>query len=244
MRKHILTIVLSSITAVDGFNFIAKDLTIENSAGPEKHQAVAVRVSGDKAIFHNVRMDSYQDTLYAHTHRHFYRDCTISGTIDFIFGDALAIFQNCNLIVRKPLANQACMYTAQGRKESHSIGATIIQGSKFTAEPDFLATKPAIQAYLARPWKIYSRTIIMQSEIGGFISPDGYAPWNATQETESLYYGEYQNRGLGANLERRVKWKGIRHITPQIAESFTLGSLFREDEWIKQAGVPFATGMM
>ncbi|KAL0376414.1 UNVERIFIED_CONTAM: putative pectinesterase/pectinesterase inhibitor 28 [Sesamum calycinum] len=167
----------TAVLAVNADGFIAKDIGIENTAGPTKHQAVAVRVSADRAIFFNVHMDGFQDTLYAHTYRQYYRDCTITGTIDFIFGDAAAVFQNCQMIVRKPMENQACMVTAQGRKERHSTGATVLQNCHIMAEPAFLSTVPPLKAYLGRPWKELSRTIIMQSLIDGFIAPEGGDEW-------------------------------------------------------------------
>ncbi|XP_073134528.1 pectinesterase-like [Henckelia pumila] len=234
----------SATLAVNGEGFIAKDIAIENTAGPEKHQAVAVRVSGDKAIFYNVHMDGYQDTLYAHAYRQFYRNCVITGTIDFVFGDALSIFQKTRLIVRKPMNNQACMVTAQGRKDPRGVGAIVLQGCDIVADPAFVAAKPALEAYLGRPWKEYSRTIIMQSNIDGFISPDGWSPWAGTYALDTCYYGEYQNHGAGSNLSQRVKWKGIKKITPQIANSFTGGKAYTDDLWVKGSGVPYVPTLM
>ncbi|CAA0834229.1 Putative pectinesterase/pectinesterase inhibitor 28 [Striga hermonthica] len=234
----------TAVLAVNGEGFFAKDIGIENTAGPEKHQAVAVRASGDKAVFYNVHMDGYQDTLYAHAYRQYYRGCTITGTIDFIFGDAVAVFQNSRLVVRKPMDNQACMVTAQGRKDKRSLGVTVIQNCDIVAEPGFLAVKPALSAYLGRPWKEYSRTIIMQSNIDGFIAPEGWSPWMGTFALDTLYYGEYQNRGAGSNLSKRVTWKGIKKITPKIAESFTPQVVFAGDEWVKGAGVPYVPGFV
>ena len=229
---------------VNGEGFMAKDIGIENTAGPEGHQAVAVRASGDKCIFYNVHMDGYQDTLYAHVGRQFYRDCKISGTIDFIFGDATSIFQGGSFVVRKPMNNQACMVTAQGRKDRRSIGIIVIQNAEIVAEPDFVATTPPIKAYLGRPWKEFSRTIIMQSNIDGFIVPEGWSPWMGTFALDTLYYGEYMNRGAGSDLSNRVKWKGIKKMTPQLAASFTAERMFQGDEWVKASGVPYVGGMM
>ncbi|KAL3829354.1 hypothetical protein ACJIZ3_018156 [Penstemon smallii] len=233
----------SATLAVNGDDFMAKDIGIENTAGPIKHQAVAVRVSGDQAIFHNVQMDGFQDTLYTHNYRQYYRDCTITGTIDFVFGDALAFFQNCNFIVRKPMDNQACMVTAQGRKEHRGVGAIIMQNCNIKAEKAFTDVTPPLKAYLGRPWKEYSRTIIMNSNIDGFIAPEGWAPWMGTFALDTLYYGEYNNRGAGSKLDNRVTWKGIKKITPQIAESFTPAKMYVGDLWVKNSGVPYAPGM-
>ncbi|KAK1583738.1 hypothetical protein Q3G72_026472 [Acer saccharum] len=124
--------------AVSATFFTAKNIGFENSAGPMKHQAVALRVDADMSIFYNCTMDGYQNTLYVHAKRQFYRDCTISGTIDFVFGDGSAVFQNCNFIIRKPLEKQNCIVTAQGRSYTYQPTVIVIQNSTITADPGFL----------------------------------------------------------------------------------------------------------
>ncbi|KAH6789434.1 hypothetical protein C2S51_004440 [Perilla frutescens var. frutescens] len=229
----------TATVAVNADDFVAKDIAFENTAGSDGHQAVALRVSGDRAVFSNVRIDGYQDTLYAHKYRQYYSGCTISGTIDFIFGDALALFQDCTFVVRKPGPNQACMVTAEGRIDPRSPGAFVIQNSHITGEPALLTAKPAVKVYLGRPWKELSRTIIMQSNIDGIIDPTGWAPWVGTFAIDTCYYGEYENRGPGSKTEGRVTWKGIKKITPQIAQSWTGRAAFGNDTWITASGVPY-----
>ncbi|KAL1548296.1 pectinesterase [Salvia divinorum] len=232
----------SATLTVTGEGFMAKDIAVENTA-PES-QAVALRINGDMGVFQNVHLDGFQDTLYSHSYKQFYRDCRISGTIDFIFGDAKTILQNCEIVVRKPLPNQACMVTAQGRKDKKGDGVIVIQGGKITAENAFLDANPRHEAYLGRPWKEYSRTIIMQANIDGSIQPTGWSPWMGTFALNTLYYGEWANTGPGADLSKRVKWKGIKKMTPEIAAGFTPQKVFVADEWIKKTGVPYEGGML
>ncbi|KAG5632902.1 hypothetical protein H5410_004619 [Solanum commersonii] len=230
----------TATVAVNGDGFVARDIGFENTAGAMKHQAVALRVSADKAVFYNCNIDGYQDTLYTHSYRQFYKDCSISGTIDFIFGDASAVFQNCKMIVRKPGNNQACMVTAQGRKDHRGVGAIVLRNCEIRAEPAFTSTQPPIKAYLGRPWKEYSRTIIMQTQIDAFIDPEGWAPWNGNFGLNTLYYAEYQNRGPGANTDKRVKWAGYkRNISPQEAEKYAPNIFIDQDSWIKKTGISY-----
>ncbi|KAL6190939.1 hypothetical protein ACLB2K_037333 [Fragaria x ananassa] len=230
----------TATVAVIGDYFIAKDMGFENTAGARGHQAVALRVQSDLSIFYNCQIDGYQDTLYTQTHRQFYRDCIISGTIDFIFGDAAAVFQNCKMIVRKPGPNQSCMVTAQGRLDKREPTGIVLQNCTISGEKGFdVATT---MAYLGRPWKMYSRTIVMQSQIDNVINPLGWMDWTGTTNHETSWFGEFSNRGLGAATNQRVKWYKL--ATPEEAGAFAPGSILLGDKWIMPSGVPYVAGMM
>ncbi|CAN1200423.1 Putative pectinesterase/pectinesterase inhibitor 28 [Linum perenne] len=232
--------------AVVGNYFFAKNLRIENSAGPEKHQAVALRVSADFAVFYNCTFDGYEDTLYTHTKRQFYRDCTISGTVDYITGDAAAVFQNCLFLIRKPLDNQSCVVTAQGRKQRHQPSAIIIQNGTITASSELKSdpNKAKVKSYLGQPVKNFSRTIIMESYIDDVIDPEGWVTWMGTAGTKTCWYGEYGNYGPGANTSRRVTWKGIKNMTLARAVDFSPERFIRSDPWVKATGIPYVSYMV
>ncbi|KAL3632761.1 hypothetical protein CASFOL_025745 [Castilleja foliolosa] len=234
----------TATVAVQGDDFIARDIGFENSAGAEKHQAVALRVSADRAIFYNCHMDGYQDTLYVHTYRQFYRDCVISGTIDFIFGDAAAVFQGCTMLVRKPMDNQQNIVTAQGRKDVRQPTGLVLQNCTFKADPEYYPHRNKLKSYLGRPWKEYSRTIIMESFIDDFIQPQGWLPWNETFALETLFYTEFNNRGPGAPKAERIKWPGVKELPPNRIQRFTAAEFLDGDRWIPPTRVPYAAGFI
>ncbi|XP_073310040.1 probable pectinesterase/pectinesterase inhibitor 58 [Primulina huaijiensis] len=234
----------TATVAVQGDNFIARDIGFENSAGAEKHQAVALRVSADKVIFYNCQMDGYQDTLYAHTYRQFYRDCVISGTIDFIFGDSAAVFQGCTLLIRKPMDNQQNIVTAQGRKDLRQPTGLVLQNCTFKADPTYYPFRNKLKSYLGRPWKEYSRTIILESFLDDCIQPQGWLPWNATFALETLFYTEFNNRGPAAPKSERSKWAGVKELPSERIERFTASKFLDGNRWIPPSGVPYAAGFI
>ncbi|XP_031285763.1 pectinesterase-like [Pistacia vera] len=227
-----------------GTGFIAKSMGFQNTAGPEGHQAVALRVQSDMSAFYHCRMDGYQDTLYAQTHRQFYHNCIISGTVDFIFGDSATVVQNSLIIVRKPMDNQQNTITAHGRSEKRETTGFVIHNCRIVPEQKLFPLRFKIPTYLGRPWKLFSRTVIMEAELGDFIQPAGWLPWDGTYGLDTLYYAEFANRGPGAVTNNRVNWLGYHVITNRNeALQFTAGSFIQGGLWLKDTGTPFLLGL-
>ncbi|KAF8657786.1 hypothetical protein HU200_059946 [Digitaria exilis] len=235
----ITTFKTATFTA-QGDGFMAIGMGFQNTAGPEKHQAVALLVQSDKSIFLNCRMDAFQDTLYAHSKAQFYRNCVISGTIDFIFGDAAAVFQNCILVLRRPMDNQQNIATAQGRADAREATGFVLQKCEFQAETALRDPgKPPIRNYLGRPWRECSRTVVMESEIPDFIDKAGYLPWNGDFALKTLWYAEYANTGPGANTAGRVTWPGYKKVIGKPdATKFTVENFLHAQPWIDPTGTP------
>ncbi|CAN1267153.1 Probable pectinesterase/pectinesterase inhibitor 59 [Linum perenne] len=236
----------SSATAgIDGARFVARGITFRNTAGPEGWQAVAVRSSSDLAIFYQCSFEAYQDTLFIHSQRQFFRDCHVSGTVDFIFGNAAAVFQNCLIFVRKPMNNQSNYITAQGRLNPFERTGISIHNSKILPAPELKPVLRKFQTYLGRPWMKFSRTVVMKSYLDGMIAPAGWSRWNNRSfALSTLYYGEYENYGPGASTGSRVRWKGFRVIRDsETANRFTVGGLYVDRSWLTATGVPFTAGL-
>ncbi|KAL5538069.1 hypothetical protein UlMin_042279 [Ulmus minor] len=241
-RDGVSTFRTATFSAI-GSGFVAKSMGFQNTAGPGGHQAVALRVQSDMSAFYNCRMDGYQDTLYVHAHRQFYRNCVISGTVDFIFGDAAVVIQNSLIIVRKPDPNQRNAVTAQGRKDKYQTTGIVIQNCRIVPEQLLYPERLKVLSYLGRPWKEYSRTVIMESTIEDFIQPAGWLEWQGNFALDTLSYREYANHGPGAATNNRVKWKGYKVITDKKeAMQFTPGAFLQGNMWLKNTGGPFFLG--
>lgn len=207
-----------------------------NTAGPAKHQAVAFRSGSDKSVMYRCYFDAYQDTLYTHTNRQFYRDCDITGTVDFIFGYGAVVIQNCSIRPKQPMTGQYDTITAQGKSDPNLKSGISIQGCAITANGNLTA-----QTYLGRPWKDYSTTVFMQSSLGGFINPKGWIEWvkNVTPP-KTIFYGEYQNTGPGSDTSGRVTWSGYKPaLTEAEASGFTVNRFIDGSTWLAQLGVPY-----
>src|SRR4051812_41148571 len=195
----------SSTVDVEGAEFEAANVTFENSYGTGT-QAVAISIHSDRAIFRKCRFLGWQDTLYAASGRQYFRDCFIEGHVDFIFGNAAAVFENCEIHSRG-----AGYITAQSRLTPDTATGFVFLHCRLTGEQ----TDKGV--YLGRPWRDYSRAVFVNCYLGEHIRPEGWSDWNNTGRTKTAWYAEYGSTGPGAKNNLRVPW-AHQLSEPQIKE--------------------------
>lgn len=209
----------SSVVEVNGAEFRAKNITFENSYGVGT-QAVAISIHSDRVIFEKCRFLGWQDTLYAAMGRQYYRDCYIEGHVDFIFGNATAVFDHCEIH-----SKGAGFITAQSRTSPQQTTGFVFLDCKLTGE------NTGKGVFLGRPWRPYSRVVYINCQMGGHILPEGWDNWNNNAANEkTAWYGEIGSTGKGAGNRSRVSW--AYPITPAQAAAFHPSVFLRgNDNW-------------
>ncbi|XP_073137754.1 pectinesterase-like [Henckelia pumila] len=162
------TTFLTATVKIIADGFVDKGVAFENTAGVNMNQSVALANEGRNSAFYKCRFSGYQDTLYVKHGIQFFRECHIYGTVDFIFGDASALFQNCSVYARRPRQGQSNTITAQKRESEEHVTGIVLQNCKIDAAPD-LQPMLNVSTYLGRSWRNYSTTVIMQSYLGELI---------------------------------------------------------------------------
>ncbi|XP_043722604.1 probable pectinesterase/pectinesterase inhibitor 51 isoform X2 [Telopea speciosissima] len=228
----------TATVGVLGDGFMARDLTIQNTAGPDAHQAVAFRSDSDLSIIENCEFLGNQDTLYVHSLRQYYKRCRIEGNVDFIFGNSATVFQDSLILVRprqvKPEAGETNVVTAHGRTDPAQSTGFVFQNCVVNGTDEYMGLyygKPKVhQNFLGRPWKEYSRIVFINCYLEALISPPGWMPWSGDFALSTLYYGEFKNSGVGANITGRVPWSS--KIPKKHINAYSLQSFIQGDEWI------------
>jgi pectinesterase len=200
----------SVVIQADGLRM--EHITFENSAGRGKYvgQAVAIKTLSDRLTFRHCRFLGWQDTLYATGQgRQLYQNCYIEGDVDFIFGHAAAVFEQCTIH-----SKGAGYITAQARDTEKEIGGYVFQNCVLTAAPDVAAGT----VYLGRPWRDYARVVYINCVMGAHIRPEGWDNWRNPAREKTAFFAEIGSQGNGANPEKRVAW--ARTITPEEALHF------------------------
>jgi pectinesterase len=201
---------------VEGDDFFAANLTIANSAGPVG-QAIALALHANETAIVNCTILGNQDTLYVTGtgNKQYLKDCYIEGTVDFIFGNATVLFENCTL---HSLKN--AYVTAAATPQGVAYGF-VFKNCTLTAAAE------ATEVYLGRPWRIYAKTVFINCEMGKHIKPEGWNDWSKPEAAKTTFYGEYNSTGAGGRPEKRVSWS--QQLKKAQAAQYTIENIMGPD---------------
>jgi pectinesterase len=228
----------SATALIQANNFTAENITFENITTREQHvQALALYITGDRAVFRKCRFIGWQDTLRADsprvpgggsepdaprpagTARQYYVDCYIEGHMDFIYAAATAVFDRCHIHC---LADG--YITAASTPEAAPFGYVFLD-CKVTTGP--LVEKGT---FLGRPWRKFSATAFIRTELAGNIRPEGWDNWRNPANEQTARYAEYASTGPGAKPAERVKW--AKQLTAEEAKTYTVEKILAgSDGW-------------
>ncbi len=204
---------------IQGSRITLKNITIENNSA-RLGQAVALHTEGDRLTFVNCRFLGHQDTIYTGNAkcRHYFRDCYIEGTTDFIFGPSTAWFENCDIFCKAD-----SYITAASTPQDVPYGY-IFNNCHITA------AEGVGKVYLGRPWRDYGYTLFMNCDLPAQIRAEGWHQWRP-EAVKTARYMEYNNRGEGADTTQRVAWS--HQLTKKEAQQITLERVFTiSDTWM------------
>lgn len=210
----------SATVLVQGADFSAEGVTFENTTTLEqKVQALAIYVDADRAVFRGCRFLGWQDTVRVEKGRQYFRDCYVSGHVDFIYGGGVSVFERCEIHCRAD-----GYITAASTDEKAPWGYAFFD-CRVTAGP---AVEQGV--YLGRPWRPYAATVFVRTELPAQIRAEGWHNWSKVEAEKTVRYREYQNTGSGAKKEARVGW--ARELTDAEAQACTAEKILQgEDGW-------------
>jgi len=195
---------------VQGNNFVAENITFENTAGMTAGQALAINIGAQHSAFRNCRFLGHQDTWYAGNGTYQYlKDCYIEGSVDFIFGGSTAFFDHCQLE-----STRNGYITAASTPESQTYGYVFHQCT-LTARPEIIESS----VYLGRPWRPNAKVVFVECAMDKHIQLAGWHNWGNPDNEKTAFYAEYKSTGAGASIDTRVSWS--RQLTDEQAASFS-----------------------
>jgi pectinesterase len=189
-----------------------RDLTLANDWLRADHpditgtQAVAAYTYGDRTHFENVRLLAHQDTLFVETtalasfDRQYFRRCYIEGDVDFVFGRATAVFEECHFrtLRRDVDFTPKGMVFAPSTARANPYGILALRSRITSAAEDgaYKLARPWVPSYETTAWP---SLVVRDSWIGPGIDP--VAPYTNMREAypwQTMRFREYANSGPGA----------------------------------------------
>ena len=229
---------------IGGDDIILDGLTIKNTSTPSNvyGQAVALHANGNRFLCNECLIESAQDTLftgplpddlikrYSNFHKPFileskkthqvYKNCTIIGDVDYIFGGATALFINCNLITLNNNSKSPAFISAPSHDYSLPFGY-LFYACKITNHK---------QTFLARPWRDYGCVAFIENEIDDNIINEGFNKWDNTNRDKTARFFEYTKTPNSS----RVSWS--KQLTKDESDQYFKNFLkyINYDFWVQK----------
>ncbi|CAL0320939.1 unnamed protein product [Lupinus luteus] len=177
--------------------------------------ALAARIYGDKCVFFDCSFIGFQDTLWDVEGRHYFKDCTIEGAIDFIFGYGQSYYENCILN-----ASSSGFVTAQGRSGKNDKSGFVFRGGALIGNG---------QTFLGRAYGPFSRVVFYGTYFSSVVAPAGWSAWESNLGFGTTYI-EADCKGPGANTSGRVPWS--KKLRASKMGQYTRSSFIDRDRWL------------
>lgn len=220
-------------------DFIAKNITFQNSTHDGIAQAVAILTYADRLAFTNCWFFGFQDTLWVVNGRQYFDHCHITGNVDYIFGNATALFGSCWVNESGTWGFDTAADTATNTAVGLVFEYCALTGYINNAIDPTTGTRysnvtsvTTNASYLGRPWQ-YSTTkpsvTYIDCKMGPEIINVGWNPWdsgntNPVATTRFSEYGSTDLNGNALNLSQRVSWSHI--LTSSQAAQYSVGNIF------------------
>ncbi|MEU6143991.1 pectinesterase family protein [Streptomyces sp. NPDC047081] len=202
----------SSVATFSASGLTVSGITVQNTFDKAAHpditdtQAVAVTAQGDRQTFTNDRFISRQDTVLnwspssAGQYRQYFYSSFISGDVDFIFGNATAVYDRVNIQLRNSGAAAGGLngFLSAPNTSSAKTYGILVTGSSVTS------SAAANTYYLGRPWHPTSdavgQLVIRQTSLPAAVKVAG--PWTdmSGYSWKNARFFEYRNTGAGATV--------------------------------------------
>jgi pectinesterase len=205
--------------SVEAPGVILRHLSIDNTAGPVG-QAIALSVQSDQCLVEDCNIRGNQDTFFATGSRTrvYLKNCFISGTTDFLFGDATVLLSHCGILCK------ADSYIVAASTNRHQAFGFVLDHCAITA------AKGVKKVYLGRPWRPYARTVYLNTTMDNFIQQAGWNNWSDKANEATAYYAEYNSRGAAGKLStgKRVSWS--HQLQRSEADQYTVENIM--GDWV------------
>ena len=187
-----------------------EDVTVSKDKTAQT-QAVAVRCSADKSYFRNCRFIGRQDTLYIKNQaRCYFMTSYIEGTVDFIFGDANALFDHCEI---KSCAYPNGGYLTAGSHSENQTRGFLFFCCRLTGDEELSLLENSGKVKLGRPWKQNALVTYYKCYMGSHIATgeDRFADMSGNNK-ENARFMEMSSRDLDGNYFDNDVYAGYEYV--------------------------------